>query len=307
MYYRNLSRDSAHSSQTEMGKLPRHFVDANRDVPRRKASINELSEDEIISAYNELKQRAEIAVDKRLKKDDFPSSSKMKEEFMRWMEMKRRDEKSNSSMASSVDESIKKVNADVQESDVVDVVNSEHEEEASVDETVDIINEASSDFEEFKDVISDEEQENEDYLKVPLVIEEECDEALKQNKVNDSNLNTVVGKSGEEEPLIPTVVETKVVTGIELGEALPEENTIDAKITLGNAPLKVVPSLSSSNFSLASEKSLDEAGNVKKRAANHSKGRAPLPPQPTQSNDPNVIPGQFYDHVTKRFFKETEL
>lgn len=300
IYYRKLSINSANSSQLEKEKHPiSHFDDANRDVPRRRS---EISKDEFAPVKNELKDRADIEVDARLKKEDISSSNEMKEEFLRWMEMKRREEISNPTATSSAESSVKKVNDDVHESDVVSVVNSKHEQEASMDDTVNVIDEATS-FDEFKDVISDNEEDSEDYLKVSLLIEEETDEIMKQNQVDDTNLCTDNVKS-----LIPALVETKVVTEIENSETLPDENMIEARITLKNASLEVVTSLSSSSFSLASEKSLDETGNVRKRPANHSKGRAPLPPQSSAPQSvANVIPGQFYDQVTKKFFKETEL
>lgn len=289
MYYRNLSRNPA---QPEMEKRPMHFDDAYRDVPRRKASINELSEDEIVFAYNKLRaEKIPTAVELNAGVRNEDLSGEMKEEFQKWMQLKRKDEKANPSVSSSGVNSVKVKTIDESDTpvDVVSVVNDMADIAAEeVAEKLEQVEE----FEEFKDVISDEEEgvdekHDEEYLKVPLVIRED-DEA----------------KSLELSPAIPTVVESEFsLIDSERSQSVDENsepNTIDAKLTLSNAPLEVKTSLSSSNFSLASDKSGDDA--MKKRPANHKKGQAPLPPA-----NINVIPGHFYDHVTKKHFKETEL
>lgn len=299
MYYRNLSRNLAQSNQSEMERQPRRFENAACDAPRRKASINELSEDEIVFAYNNRRaDKTPTAVEARAKKSEDLSSA-MKEEFLRWMEMKRRDEKLNPTVTSNIAKSVRveKVNETERLKDVVNVVKDEHEE-ASTDDVIEH-NEAPSDFDEFKDVVSDDEED--EYLKVPLVIREDGDDR-KELQVDDIKTFQDVGKY-EEDSSTPTVVESNIQKEKSLNYATDSEQiTIDAKITLTNAPLEVVTSLSSSSLSLApSDKSTDDASN-KKRPVNHSKGRAPPPPPPSA-----VIPGHFYDHVTKKHFKETEL
>lgn len=290
MYYRNLSRNPA---QSDTEKHPMHFDDAYRDVPRRKASINELSEDEIVFAYNKLRaEKIPTAVELNAGVRNEDLSGEMKEEFQKWMQLKRKDEKANPSVSSSGVNSVKVKTIDESDTpvDVVSVVNDTADTAA---EEVAGRLEQVEEFEEFKDVISDEEESvdekhDEEYLKVPLVIRED-DEA----------------KSVELSPAIPTVVESELsLIDSERSQSVDEnseQNTIDAKLTLSNnAPLEVKTSLSSSNFSLASDKSGDDA--MKKRPANHKKGQAPPPP-----TNINVIPGHFYDHVTKKHFKETEL
>ena len=296
IYYHNLSRKLAHSNQSEMEMHPRYFDNAN--APRRKASINELSEDEIVFAYNKIKaEKNSIAVDtKKTNEEDL--SSEMKEEFLRWMDMKRQSEKFNLTVTSNNKQTEKKVNINdetLKTSNVINVVKSEHEKETAIDNGCEKL----PDFEEYKDAISDNEDDDDNYLKVPLVIHEDGDDGKADNtKFQDK-------ENSNDKSLIPTVIKSDNQTESELNDAedLEQNNTIDVKITLSNSPLEIVTSLSSSSFSLASsDKSLDDTNN-NKRPANHSKGRAPLPPaQPI-----DVIPGHYYDHVTKKHFKETEL
>jgi hypothetical protein len=225
--------------------------DANRDVTRRRASINELSDEEIVLAYQRVQATRKSSCD----------SSEIRDEFQRWLEMKK------STSSDEQPKSAEKVNTidDVAiPVDVLDVVKG--------DET-----KHSEDFDDFRDVISDnEEGGDEEYLKVPLVILE------------------------DEQAIPSAVIESNIPT--EKIESLDEPNVVEAKITLGNAALEVVTSLSSSNFSLASDQSCDDTSSIKKRPANHSKGRAPQPPSSS-----NVMPGFYFDHVTQKLFKETEL
>lgn len=282
MYYRNLSRNRAYS---EMEKKSKHCDD---NSPRRKTSINELSEDEIVFAYNKLRNERNFN-DVKTRNEDL--SSEMRAEFQRWMEMKQKDEKSNATMTSN-SEKLEKVNTEDSAREGLNVVTDELETMTATE---------NSDFDEFQDVISDrEEDEDEEYLKVPLVILEDDG---KNSRANETNL---FENKGQKSP-IPSVIEfnTSDVDNVESlsdsATVVDEENTIEAKMTLSNAPLAVVTNLSSSSISLASDKSSDEASNKKQRPAKHSKGRAPLPPSNTN------VPGQFYDQVTKKYFKETEL
>lgn len=285
MYYRNLSRNLAHSMQSEMEQHPRLSDEASRDVPRRKASINELTEDEIVFAYNKLRmERNPIPFDAGARSEDL--SSELQKEFLKWMEMKRSDD-----ATSKLEKYFKaeKVNI-VEESEIPsEVVNVVKDEVDTLDDKT-ITDEVAPDFEDFKDVISDNEDEvSEEYLKVSLMIREDGEDA----KHHESD------PSRDESLLIPTVIESNIASNEDKTDATDSQpNTVEAKMTLSNAPLEVITSLSSSSVSLASDKSCDEGGN--KRPAKHSKGRAPLPPM-------NVIPGHFYDHVTKKHFKETEL
>lgn len=247
MYYRNLSRNRAHSMQSE--------ADAkfDGDLPRRKASINELSEENIFLAYNRImRERNPSAVEAR----NGDLSSEVQAEFLRWMEMKRKDGNSDAPVTSAKEDS-EKVNTEETTSDV------------NVVEEVETAAAENNDFDEFKDVIS---EDSDEFLKFPLVILEADDEKLDESSKSDE-LPTVIQSENEIEP--------------------SNANTVEAKITLGDAPLSVVTTLSSSSISLASDD-----GNKKQRAAKHSKGRAPPPPN---------VPGHFYDHVTKKHFKETEL
>lgn len=230
-----------------------------QDDADRRASINE---DEIVLAYQRLQASRKPSSD---------LSDEMRDEFQRWLEMKKvtsSDEKSKSAA---------KVNT--------------NDESELPDDVLDVVKcDEKKDFDEFRDVISDnEEGGDEEYLKVPLVILE--------------NENAV--------PMtIPTVIESNIATEkIESTDDTTEANTIEAKMTLSNAALEVVTSLSSSSFSLASDKSGDDTTSARKRPANHSKGRAPPPPSASSASttNANVMPGFYYDHVTKTHFKETEL
>lgn len=273
MYYRNLSGNRAYSMQSEMEKNPKH-IDGN--LPRRKASINELSEEDIVLAYNKLRAEKNPSTVK-LKNEDL--SSEVQEEFFRWMEMKRKDGESNAPVTSASEKS-EKVNIEESSSKEMNVV-----------KEVDAVE--NNDFDEFKDVISEEDEE---YLKVPLVILEGGD-----GKVEKESSEGQKPDDTQPPQLVPTVIEsnsTCSVNEIESSNVAGEQNTIEAKITLGDTPLAVITTLSSSSISLASEKSVDD-NNKKQRPAKHSKGRAP-PPPPDK-------PGHFYDHVTMKHFKETEL
>lgn len=264
----------------------RRFDKATRDVPRRKASINELSEDEIVFAYRNLQAEREPI---GCRNEDL--STEMQKEFLRWMEMKRKDErKSNATVTSNSEKSTEaeKVNQ-IDDSEIasefVDVVKREHEQQTVDDEA----SETPSDFDDFQDVISDNEEErDEEYLNIPLVILEDGDDKPEQLVVVDEIESCKSGEETNEKEEAPC-------------DAFDSsQNTVEAKITLSNAPLKVVTNLSTSSISLASDKSYDEAGCSKHRPAKHTKGRAPLPPT-------NVMSGHYYDNVTKKFFKETEL
>lgn len=171
------------------------------------------------------------------------------------------------------------------------------------------------DFEEFKDAISEDDG---DYLKVPLIIREENDksEDLKAKecegvKCQDNNELSTVAATNEavteinNDAIIPTtIIDDENVTTCADTTQGNRSNTVDAKLTLTNDPLQIVTHLSSSSVSLAS--SLDPSENKIKRPARHSKGRAPQPPA-ASSAATNVIDGYFYDELTKKHFKETEL
>lgn len=259
--YRNLSR--THS-------MPESIPP---EIFSRKASINELSDDEIVLAYNRLQMQRKNSIPyesnqqpKETKKiDEKPTEAttmmddeRNYQEFLKWMEMKRKNELKNYLES----EKVKSSNDD----DDVDVV------EVKSDE----IDQIQSDFDEFKDAISDETDES---LKVPLLIVEE-------NDVKNENA------------LIPTVIEENISNESKASES----NVIDAKLMLSNDALQIVTNLSTSNMSLTSIKSTDENGN-KKRPVTHKKGPAPSPP----SNVMMPSDGFYYDELTKKQFKETEL
>lgn len=183
-----------------------------------------------------------------------------------------------------------------------EVVTNEQPETTKVDDTVIETDKTESDqeeveFDEFKDAVSDD--EDNEYLKVPLIIQEDNEpteiEACKNNelKINNEEVQT--------ETLIPTIIEETVTHDNDknMNTTETETNTLNAKMMLTNDPLQIVTHLSSSSVSLAS--SLDGSENKIKRPAKHSKGRAPQPPTS------NVIEGYFYDELTKKHFKETEL
>lgn len=138
-----------------------------------------------------------------------------------------------------------------------------------------------SDFDDFKDAIS---EETDEALNVPLFIVEENDTLM----------------------LIPTVIEENIThePSPPVSKS-PDDNVLNAKLMLSNEALQIVTNLSTSSMSLASIKSTDESSN-KKRPATHKKG--PAPPVPTSSStDVNAIEGFYYDKLTKKHFKETEL
>lgn len=255
---------SRNHSNLNSPKLEKHRK--RLDFPDRK----ELSEDEILLAYNKLMDQKRFKEPKR--KDELPSD--LKEEFLLWMESKQKEQKLNQVNAPKVNNV-----EDVDES--LNVVKSETEEISTknmnaIDKT------ETEDFGEFKDVIEDDKE----FLKVPLMIVE--DDEVNEEKIDEKSQETSV-ELEETSKAESKIEETNV-----------DEYTIDAKLTLSNAPLEVTTSLSTSSFSLASDKSSEE-GSSRKRPATHTKGRAPQPPTI------EVIPGQFFDTVTKKYFKETEL
>lgn len=252
--YRNLSRT--------------HFMPESipPEISHRKAPINELNDDEIVLAYNRLQMQRnsipfksnQLQQPKETQKiDEKPeATTKMNDEnyqeFLKWMEMKRKNELENSLESEKVKSS---------NDDVVDV---------------------QSDYDEFKDAISDESDES---LKVPLVIVEE-------NEINDAK---------NDNALIPTVIEENISNEAKASES----NVVDAKLMLSNDALQIVTNLSTSNMSLTSIKSTDENGNKKRPVYSHKKGPAPSPP--STSNVITPSDGFYYDELTKKQFKETEL
>ncbi|CRL04886.1 CLUMA_CG017937, isoform A [Clunio marinus] len=272
-----------------------HFNGVQRDVSRQKAAISELSDDEIIAAYNKLKVKQNSRLDEVREMKSEESSEEMHKEFLKWIEMKQnaKVDQINSSLSKKSLENKKVNNIDETEvpKEVVNVVTSELEVN---DEKIDAKDDA-VDFEEFQDVISD--SGDDEYLKVPLVILEdrEEDEILKMD--DEVKENEVKVEETHEHFMTPLMINSN----IEITDKIEStENFIEAKLTLSNAPIEIVTSLSSSTFSLTSDKSIDEFDNKKQRPAKHSKGRAPLPPI-------NAHPGQFYDEKNKKYFKETEL
>jgi hypothetical protein len=245
--------------------LARTFSAPDESIPpeiaQRRTSLNELSEDEIVLAYNRLqmqKQQPKEKIECKAKDDE------NYQEFLKWMEMKQKNE--DSATVEKVKEASKDENVDVAES-------KNEKTETSTTTT------QHSDFDEFKDAI-----ESDESLKVPLVIVEE----------------------NEASALIPTVIEDNIISH----EPSPssetsDSNVVNAKLMLSNEPLQIVTNLSLSSMSLASIKSTDESGNMKRRAT-HKKG--PAPPPPSSSNDVNVeVEGFFFHKLTKKLFKETEL
>lgn len=224
----------------------------------RRASLNELNDDEIILAYNRLQQKhVPIKEEKINEKPEGLSTinDENYQEFLKWMEMK-------------------------QKSEIEDVPRTEEKVMPSSDVNVLMVTENSeelSDFDEFKDAIS---EENDEALNVPLFIIEEND--------------TLV--------LIPTVIEENISPP---ASQSPDDNVVNAKLMLSNEALQIVTNLSTSSMSLASIKSTDESSN-KKRPVTHKKGPAPPVPSATSSNV-NALEGFFYDKLTKKHFKETEL
>lgn len=289
-YVRNLSRKAGKLSQGEMKEYPRPFRDADV-APSRKMSINELSEDEIVSAYNKLRtERNPIEVGSGVKNEDL--SDEVRQQFLKWMEMRRQDE--NVTARSEKSLKAEKVNIIDETEKRSDVVNGVESRVAT--DTAAATEEHALSFDEFKDTIS--ETDDDEYLNVPLLIIEDDVSDVKQVVATDPCQEGVQ----QADNLIQTVddlVPPQNSAHDDFESCGPEQQvTIDAKITLSNAPLEVKMNLSASNVSLASDKSGDDG---KKRRANHSKGRAPPPPTI------NVMPGHFYDHVTKKLFKETEL
>jgi len=315
MHERNLSRKRAtHLMQSQSEReVRRASVDASnqhRDVAKRKASVNELSEG--------------VEQDERKNEDLSKQVQQHYGEFLQWMEAKRTsdEEKVQQQQPPSQSEKVNVINetrAVVNEA--INVVANENPPAVS-----EKLQKSDIDFDEFKDAISDEEDDAaaasasaaDDYLNVALLIQEDGDD-----NDNDETLASANELSEDDEPLstattatLATVIELRSLDSNALSDAEQqnaEEETIAAKITLSNvAPLTVVltSSLSSSNISLASstttDKSVDELGN-KKRAATHSKGKAPPPPAAAAAKVVNVIPGHFYDQVTEKYFKETEL
>lgn len=215
----------------------------------RRASLNELTDDEIILAYNRLQQKHVPKIEEKPE----GIGGENYQEFLKWMEMKQKSEINDEKVMPSSDVNV-----------LMATENSEM-----------------SDFDEFKDAISVE--ESDEALNVPLFIVEENGDIL---------------------TLIPTVIEDNIPHESSPASTTPDDNIVNAKLMLSNEALQIVTNLSKSSMSLASIKSTDEASN-KKRPATHKKGPAPSPP--SSSSDVNAIDGFFYDKLTKKHFKETEL
>ena len=218
----------------------------------RRASLNELTDDEIILAYNRLQQKHGPKIEEKPE----GIGGENYQEFLKLMEMKQKSEINDEKVMPSSDVNV-----------LVVTENSEM-----------------SDFDEFKDAISVE--ESDEALNVPLFIVEENDDTL---------------------TLIPTVIDENIShesSPPPASTSPPDDTIVNAKLMLSNEALQIVTNLSTSSMSLASIKSTDEASN-KKRPATHKKGPAPLPP--STSSDVNAIEGFFYDKLTKKHFKETEL
>lgn len=272
-----------------MREYPRCFEEAE-DAPSRKMSINEFSEDEIAFACNKLRmERNPIGAGSAVKNEDL--SDEVRQEFLKWMRMRRRDENLEARSEKALKaEKVNIIDDTESRSEVVEDVESRVTGDAAAGTA------GAGDFDEFKDTIS--ETDDDEYLKVPLVITEDDVSDDKPVVALDSCQEAVQPADN----LKQTSEDSEPALNSPQGDSdsceAEQQVTIDAKLTLGNAPLEVKMNLSASNVSLASDKSGDDG---KKRRANHSKGRAPPPPTI------NVMPGHFYDHVTQKLFKETEL
>lgn len=278
------SRDSSSLNSPKLEKQRKRFDRLNR------SDRNELSEDEIMSAYNKLMdQKRSTAVAEVKKRDELPND--LKGEFLLWMESRQKETKPKAIVESPI--KAPKVN-DVE--DVNDSLNVVKKETDEITTTITEDNTETQDFDEFKDVIDDKVDEQE-FLKVPLNIVE--DDETRDENVDEENSNS---SQFSPDNSIVTVIEVEDRSKVDSStdETNLDQYTIDVKLTLSNSPLEVTTSLSTSSFSLASDKSSDD-GSGRKRPATHSKGRAPPPPTI------DVIPGHFYDNVTQKYFKETEL
>lgn len=332
----------------------------------RKASIKELTADEIILAYRKLQMEN---IEKATEAKETTKNDADYREFLKWMEVKRNNEKSaikennfppaissnhkddekvnddinvakcmdekslvdEFSVSSSKADDVNVTNLMVQKPeenldclvnssssipddssflsfDDEEVVTNEQSETTNVNDTVIETDKTESDqeeveFDEFKDAVS--EDEDKEYLKVPLIIQEDNETTEIETECKNNELK-VNNEKVQTETLIPTIIEEAVIThdndkNMNITET--ETNTVNAKMMLTNDPLQIVTHLSSSSVSLAS--SLDGSENKLKRPAKHSKGRAPQPP--SSSSTSNVIEGYFYDELTQKHFKETEL
>lgn len=307
LYNSNLSRNRAHSMQLE--NLPRDVVDRSVSMQGqyRKASINELTEDEIIYAYNNLRKETESIATKDIEKSQ-KSTEKSDEtynEFIKWMALKDASSRTDCVTKSNAHDKVNELNATIE---AINVVHSESEKPSMVAcETENVVDVD----DEFKDAISDDDDNGlDEYLKVPLIIREDGDvekteliniesTSVQMQSPTDDGMIVCNNNIDIEGPMmIPTVIESNIAQN-DVDDVPSEQNTIEAKMTLSNAPLEVLTNLSSSSVSLTSNTSADSN---RKRPARHSKGPAPRPPA-----ERNEMPGHFYDHVTEKHFKETEL
>lgn len=222
--------------------------------------------------------------DPKMKNEDIPSG--MREEFLKWIDMKRRNEASKLTVTSPNNEALKKVNIKNEAFSLKNTINVVHDEDRNKMEFVnDLENPMGS--EESKDMISDIEEEKE-CLNFPSMKLELCDD----DKIKQKDF-----RSQDEEN--STRIESSKPSETESND--PK----DSEITLDSSPLEIKTSLLSSNFplSLSSDKAPDRTTS-KKRIANHSKGPAPPPPITSSIDE---ISGLYYDSVTKKHYKETEL
>jgi hypothetical protein len=293
----NLKENANHRRSNSISEIP------------QKASLKELSDDEIILAYNRIQVQKQQQQQQQMHQQQPIDESY--QEYLKWKEMNQKLSTIKENiiappmMKSSNDEKVIEeltINNDSSSSSVSVVKN--EQSNVTDNENFGIINESlltesDNDFDEFKDTIEDESN----FLTTELVIKEEGDEfgEVKSNdddeQVKEESKIIII----QEEVPLKIEEEAKVlVQPIEIIEA-ETELVVNAKLTLSNEPLKILTtSLSSSSVSLASEKSSYDEN--KKRPACHKKGKAPQPPSSS-----NVNENFYFDELTNRYFKETEL
>lgn len=260
--------------QQQYRNLTRTFSAPDESIPPemaspRRTSLNELSEDEIILAYNRLQMQKQ-----QPPKENIENKAKDDEnyqEFLKWMQMKKHNQDTDR---------VEKVKPN--DDEIIAETKSEKTEiETSTNTTTTTTQH--SDFDDFKDAI-----ESDESLKVPLVIVEENEaSALIPTVIEDNIISHEPSPSSE----------------------TSDSNIVNAKLMLSNEPLQIVTNLSQSSMSLASIKSTDESGNKKRPATHKKGPAPPPPPSSsTSSSDVNVeIQGFFFHKLTKKLFKETEL
>jgi hypothetical protein len=257
--------------QQQYRNLTRTFSVPDKSIPPemtpRRTSLNELSEDEIVLAYNRLQmQKQQPKIENKAKDDE------NYQEFLKWMQMKQKNEDITTveKVKPSNDESI----------DVAEPKSEKTEKETNTSATTTTQH---SDFDDFKDAI-----ESDESLKVPLVIVEENEvSALIPTVIEDKIISHEPSPSSETSD--SNVVNAKLMLS-------NEPLLIVTNLSQSSMSLASIKSTEESG-------NKKRPATHKKGPA----PPPPPPCSTSSSDVNVEIEGFFFHKLTKKLFKETEL